>query len=239
MTRTILITRPRPAADDLADTLRVEGFSVYVQPLMTIEDLQAQPPSAPPQDVILTSQNAIAWCARSLRLDQHRFHVVGTHTAGLLHQQGATEIATIAPDAATLITKLEFLSPRPMLYPCGQEVSVDIGALLAPLGFVVQAIPVYAARALTMDHDVWQKIWRQPALCVPLFSRRTAQLLAATIEKTGCEGELLRHQVLCLSDQVAEAVRDLPWHGVRVSPQPDAACMLTELRRMGITDKTP
>ncbi len=234
--RDVLITRPQPAADELALLLRAEGHTVHIHPLLCIQALTPVMPTNLPRDVIVTSQNAVGWCAQVLQPNAHRFYVVGERTATMLHAVGHTDIMQVAGNASTLLAQFAGNPAQPLLYPCGQYVSVDIAGILGQQGFHVNALPVYVAKELPVDSEMWQEIWAHTGLMVPLFSGRTAQLLKKTVLQSGSISACSRQDVLCLSPHIADAVRDLPWRNLWVAQAPDLACMLTRLRQGVITD---
>ena len=58
--RTILVTRPQPAAEELAQKLKREGFETYVAPLMAYVDLNATIPDlANYQALVFSSARAV------------------------------------------------------------------------------------------------------------------------------------------------------------------------------------
>ncbi|MES2729023.1 MAG: uroporphyrinogen-III synthase [Pseudomonadota bacterium] len=232
----VLVTRPRAEAEEMAVQLRKDGYTVYVRPLLDIHLLPTSLPDVLPEDVIVTSVHAVPFCRTYLASGSYRFYVVGARTADALRNAGHHDIMHVAPDADRLLTHLSDGQARPVLYICGQHTQADIPGVLSPLGFTVTRVPVYVADPAPVDYNDWHTFWAHTSLHIPLFSVRTATVMKQAVLSRTPPLDTSQHRVFCMSEKIADVVRDLGWAEIWVAHTPDLACMLTALRQRIITE---
>ncbi|MBV6658796.1 MAG: uroporphyrinogen-III synthase [Devosiaceae bacterium] len=246
----VLITRAEPFASETAQRVKALGYTPVVMPLTAIVPLEegvrglrnTLANSQPVRAVIVTSAavphvllaGTIYSDAYLNGLRTSRFFVVGNRSADLLREAGLTVEEPPAGDVAELIDMLRHSgsfarSPQPPLYLCGRDrrpVLEDAFAQIVP-------IEVYEARALAPSADKQDLMPVGSAdLAVLAYSARSANLIASALKSAFKDNHLPNLVWVCLSAQVADAVRT-SWSedaSVHVSEKPNEIALLATLQ---------
>jgi uroporphyrinogen-III synthase len=238
----VLVTRPAPDGERTARRLAALGHEPVLSPVISIEPTQPPPrliPGPLPDVILVTSANAL----RAVEHHRERADLqdlpllaVGARTAALAERMGFRDVEAAGGTATSLIEMAwERMSEGgTALYLAGRNRAVDIAAALGPSGIDVSMVVVYAAQAephMTLQADL---MLREDALDVVLHhSARSAALLLAQIQD---DPDLWRAAAglthLCLSQQVATALKPLGGETVLIARQPDEKSLLDLLKTL-------
>lgn len=226
----ILITRPEPQAGRLAQELaaRFKGVPVLVAPLMALEWLEPALPAGAFAALILTSETGARAAgrmkARGAPLPAHAF-CVGDRTAEEARARGfsAVSAAGDARDLARLIAQTP--GEGALLHLHGLDRAADMGALLP--GRSVTSLAVYSQRAQPLPPEAARLLQGEGSVLVPLFSPRSARLLAAACPE-GLRARLLPVAIsVAAKEQLPPALRP----ATLVAARPDGPAMLAAIAR--------
>jgi uroporphyrinogen-III synthase len=127
--------------------------------------------------------------------------------------------------AALVAARLQ--APARLLYLAGEERSGDLAGLLRDKNFAVETVLVYRAVAAT---DL------PPAAAAALtagidgvfhFSRRSAEAYLQAARRSGLLQDALAEPIhYCLSERIAEPLRDAGAANVRIAARPDEAALI-------------
>lgn len=146
----ILVTRPRPAADALADRLAAIGRRALLCPVSRIVPVADPAPAHAMAALIATSANAFL-TPLPAHLGGLACYCVGAATAAAAEAAGLTPRAATAGDAAGLARAILADRPAgPLLYLAGEPRKPDLEAALAEAGRPVTIWRRY--RAVAVDH---------------------------------------------------------------------------------------
>ncbi|MFD2185071.1 uroporphyrinogen-III synthase [Rhodoplanes azumiensis] len=224
----LLVTRPDPDGARTAAALRERGHEVLVAPMLHIAPV-ADPPigDGPWAAVALTSAHAIAAVAVRPRLAAVPVFTVGGKTAKAARAAGLSDVRSADGDVHALAEAIAAVLPGatdPVLYLAGEERAGDLEGLLAGHGLAVKTVVVYRAVAQTRLPDAVRAALAGGAIDAVLhYSRRTAEAFLAASTVAGLEAVVRSTRHLCLSAQVAAALRDTGAQDVRVAVHPDEA----------------
>lgn len=225
----VLITRPAPQGDRLAERLRMDWgdrVAVTQSPLMTTVYLTPEVPPGPFAAVILTSEVG-ALAARHLRGLPRLCHCVGTRTAEAAQESGFRP-GLVAPTAAALVSALLAEDTGPLLYLHGRDVSVRIDQLLAEAGRTATAAVVYDQQETPLNGSALALLRGEGPVVAPLYSVRSVRLLVAAMPP-GVGSEIWP---CAISEQVALALPDDLRDRCAVAETPDGAGMMSALQRV-------
>jgi|GEM_PF-1523751 len=224
----VLITRPQPQADRLAEALRAVlpvAVQVVVAPLMRMELLAVGVPKGPFGAVILTSE-AGAMAAARLRSDLPALvYCVGPRTAEAALVAGFV-IGEVAPTAELLLPRLMAMThDGPLIYLHGRDVSVRIDQVLNDAGIGTDGVAVYAQQRCNLSEEAIDVLRAKRAVLVPLYSRRSAELFFAE-----CPDDVRTEVWPCVIAKpvLAEVPKGLLAR-VLVADAPDGAAMTTAI----------
>ncbi|MFY0633470.1 MAG: uroporphyrinogen-III synthase [Vannielia sp.] len=220
----VLLTRPARGNAEFAEALRGALGSVEIIENPLLEIVPQEPVELPgPEDgVIFTSARAVEVFSNWQEGAGRRAWCVGSRTAEAAREAG---FAAVAGDGAA--AHLPALLGRedtvpPLWHLRGLHQRRDVAAELQALGYDCRSIVIYDQRALPLAGQIRTRIEAGEAMVAPLFSPRTAGLLAAEVKNIGAN---LR--VVALSSAVADK-----WPAPSaVAERPDAAAMLEAVRR--------
>lgn len=228
----LLLIRPEDRAHRFALALRgVMGRDprTVISPLMRILPLGLAPAERALADgarsVILTSEAAVTHGAALVPAGVAAF-CVGERTAAAARAAGLA-VAGSWPDAASLAAE----APLPAgagLHLRGRHVAADLGALLAPRGVALREIVVYDQQSCPLTAEAQALLRGQGSIVVPLFSPRSARLLA----EAGGPAARGRLHLVALSPAVKAAAEPLVARGIVLAERPDASAMLEAVRHL-------
>lgn len=226
----VLITRPQPQADRLAEAVRPvvpDAVAVVVSPLMRMERLAFTLPKRPYGAVVLTSE-AGAVIAATMRADLPDLaHCVGERTAEAAQDAGFS-VGEVAPTADLLLQRLMVIAhPGRMIYLHGRDVSVRIDQVLTKAGIGADAVAVYAQTRGHLTDEAMGLILTKKAVLVPFYSRRSAELFFAECP-VGKGAEIWP---CVIAQGVIGAVPAGCWARAIVADAPDGAAMQAAIIR--------
>ena len=236
--RTVLVTRPQPAADELAEKLRGRGYGALGAPMMEYVGVDAAfPDLADYQALIFTSAEGVRHFSSLADASNLPVLAVGDATAAAAARAGFTRVISAkgngAAVAALLAEEAPKLNLKKILHPCSADTPDSIAAALEGMDVTVVRRPVYKA-ALTENFpdDVLAALRRGTVDTVMLFSARTAANFVNLLQKSGIEN-LSRHlEVIAISKAAAAPLGELHWRCVRVAKKPQLAAVVQALNAL-------
>lgn len=231
---TILITRPEAAARRFAEALRAAGCPapLLIAPLMAIREIPgalaaAALPAAEARGVILSSVHGAAGFAAQSPLRPPAW-CVGQSTARAAHAEGfAVEAA--AADADDLFRLMIGAGrPGPYLHPRGHHARGDLAGRLTAAGLPTAEVVIYEQEERPLDADARAALGGSAAVVAPVFSPRSARLLARAARAASAPLHLV-----AISDAAARAWREdcaSAAQSLRIARRPDAAAMVDAVR---------
>ncbi len=224
----VALFRARKDASASAARLRRLGFSVACLPVIEITDRPVRPRRTHYDAVIATSDKA--FLSDTPLAKASPLYVVGARTARAAEARGWRLALAPAPDAEQLIKALAAaLKPGAnVLYLAGRDRKEAIeAALMGP--FALEVVEAYGAEA----REAWRP--REAAALKSCdaalhYSRRSASLAAALAKAAGAEAPFLGLEHVCLSSDVAEALRAIGATRIAIAETPDEAGLFHELR---------
>jgi uroporphyrinogen-III synthase len=230
----ILITRPRPDAEPLADSLHQYGFETLIEPILDIDyipgpafDLDGV------QALLMTSANGVRAFATRDTHRHHRVFAVGEATAKTATDAGFDSVEAAGGDVESLATLVNArLDPTQggVFHPAGSAVAGDLGGILSRDGFDYRRDVCYHAKvAERLSPTAANEIQANRIDAVLLFSPRTAKAFCQCAIEAGCADSLRHVTAYCLSDAVAKAVNSVVWKEIVTSLRPDQAILVSLL----------
>lgn len=182
----VLITRPEPQASRFAADLSAACPQArpILAPLMQVEFLPVTLPADPFAALVLTSETAAEAAGRlreqALSLPKLAL-CVGDRTARSARRHGFEAVS--AEGAAEDLVALILSRPDHgrLLWLRGKDHAYDLGAALAKAGRRLLALPAYQQNALPLAPDALAVLNRPGPVILPLFSPRSARLVAAAL----------------------------------------------------------
>lgn len=219
-TARLLLTRPEEASRRFlaaCEARRGGAIPAILSPVMEIRRLDVRL-GEPPGALILTSENGAAR-AGELGLGALPAWCVGPRTAAVAQGEGF-RVTQAGPDAEGLVAAI--LAARPagrLLHLRGEHARGDIAGRLREAGLKADEAVAYRQEPLAPTAEARVALDGPEPLVVPLFSPRSAVLLAAWTPRAPLH-------VMAISDAVAEAARPLGPESVRVARSPAGEAMV-------------
>ena len=229
---TVALLRAREDAVRSAALLRAHGFDVALAPATWVRPTGAAPPAARFDAVAATSAKAIALLAPAARgaIFGLPLYVVGGRAADAAAATGLALAQPPAPNVAALSATLsERLAPQArVLYLAGRDRKPALEAALREIGARTTLLDVYVAEA----RDAWSEGEAGAlAACEAVlhYSRRAAVLAVALAARAGLNARFGAMAHVCLSEDVAEPLRDAGWPRVVCADAPTEARLVAAL----------
>jgi uroporphyrinogen-III synthase len=236
----VLVTRPEADAAELKAALEALGHEVTVEPLLEIETMPIDAGAFEgARGVIATSRNGLRALAESAALAQAAklpIFTVGPATSGLAREIGFQRIIAgegSASDLVPLILGCELCGHGPLVHMAGEEVAFDLVAELGRRGIEVRKVTAYRATAApSLSPQAAQAIARGSLDAVILMSPRTATIFAAVVGKAGLSEPAGRLAYVCLSANVAAALKGLAPTRINIAVRPNSSAILDAVGRV-------
>lgn len=227
----ILVTRPEPDNRATAEKLRALGYEALLAPLLRFEAVPAEL-DGEFAGVIITSANALRAAAIPRRLRALPLFAVGDHTAAAARDAGFRDARSAHGDASDLVAVVKAAKISPLLYLAGENVSADLPARLAEFGIVAVAKTVYRmAPAQTLPDDAKKALAGGTVAAVLHYSLQSAKAFVAVARAAGIEGSALALPQICISDRIAQFLREAGATRLAVAVTADENALLAALER--------
>ncbi len=234
----LLVTRPEPEAEVLAETLRKAGYKAIVEPMLVIRPIgNARLELTGVNALVVTSSNALRALSSHADLTIMRrlpLFVVGAATAEAARRLGFGEVIEGGGSAETLLPVLAsaFHSGARLLHLAGDVVAVDLATPLSRSGIALDTAVVYESVACSALSGKLVAALRQSEVDgVILMSPRTAATFVALVKQGSLTGEARRLVYFCISANTASALGDWAPDTIRVADQPDLMSLLALIDR--------
>jgi uroporphyrinogen-III synthase len=238
----ILVTRPYPDCESTAAALRARGLEALLAPVLRFATV-ALPAGfdADVSAVLVTSANALRAVEPQLKghpLLKLPLFAVGEHTASVARRAGFAKVLSADGDAAALceLVVASFRSrrvkPGPLLHFAGETAARDLTAELGARGIEVTSRVVY--RMVPVDRlpdDVCAAFAGGRVEAVLHYSARSAQAFLHAARADGIEISALSIAQCCISNAVAQVLREAGAARVMVAGAPNEAALLAALER--------
>lgn len=230
----VLVTRPSEDSKLLIAELERRGHQAVSAPLLGIRFLIGDKLNVDGvQALLLTSANGVrAFAARSSDRDLPAL-CVGDATAREALALGFETVKSASGDVVALAKlAVDQANPSlgPLLHPAGSSVAGDLAGLVQGAGFTYRREVLYEAdKATDLPQAAQDALSTQDVDGVLLFSPRTGVAFVRLVDKAGLSEHLTSIDAFCLSDAVADTIKELPWRKVQVAARPDQASLLALL----------
>jgi len=209
----IIIIRPQPdASRDVAWLARYHVPALAAPVMEPAPKAHTLPDSSRFQAILFTSRYAVAGLAESAAITGWRslpVYAVGRGTALAAKQAGFTHIVTGHGGGAGLVPLIN-RDLRPdaggLFWPSAEVISYDMAAHLAPDGFTVQRMPVYAMPpSAGLDDAVAQRLATARSAAVVAMSARSLSLFSDMLGGAGLDAARKHISVIAASAAIAAA----------------------------------
>ncbi|HPF46054.1 MAG TPA: uroporphyrinogen-III synthase [Emcibacteraceae bacterium] len=221
----LLLTRPLNESKALAEQLRRQNITVYIDPLMSVKYLPIEPDIITNhQAIILTSGNAVKALEYFDIENDFPIYTVGNKTANLVKMAGQTNVISADGDEKILsdLIKNE-LSPDngPLLYLCGVHRTGKLAETLINEGFQVKCQEVYRMDAVSELNESSKILLNSRAIdFIPFYSARSAIIFKRLISTAGMDNTLATITALCLSPAIKKELSSLSWKEIITAKRP-------------------
>jgi uroporphyrinogen-III synthase len=217
-TPTILLTRPEAQSRDLAARLGAQvGVPILVSPILEIAPVPFALPVTP-RFLVLTSAHA-AEAARRAGLAGLPAFCVGDRTGEAAAAAGLRP-RSASGDASALLALLKAEAPPgPGLYLRGRHAASDLEADLSAAGIDTHSVVAYDQLPRPLSPEARAALHGAAPVILPLFSPRSARLVAAE-----AEGATAPLDLIPISANAAAAWKGRP-ASVTLAAAPDGASM--------------
>lgn len=227
--KTLLLTRPEALSRALAkdiETIFTGQARCIIAPLMAIVPVGKLPDTASFQALLFTSVNGVQTFAAMGGITDRPCYCVGARTADAARNAGLNAISAngATADLVALVTKDLAPEDGALLYIHGENTAGDIAGELSNLGFSVSSEVLYQQAECEFSKATLNALENGEVGGLPLYSPLTARrLVKLLVDNPTWPTEKLT--ALCISENVAAEVRDLPFECVLVSAIPNGAAM--------------
>lgn len=221
----LLLTRPEPASSQVLSLIRqaVPDVHAIISPAFEIVTLAAELPLNLMQ-IVLTSATGAAQAARLGVAAGTKAWCVGDKTAAAARSAGFDAVSA-GRDAQSLI---EMIRTDPeaesLCHIRGVHSRGDVAQHLTALGKACSEVIAYDQRPCPLTRDALQALTSQTPVVLPLFSPRTADLIAC---RPTCP-----LTIVAMSEAVAEQAARLGPQRVVVAQSPNSADMIAATCRL-------
>ena len=231
----VLVTRPREDALQLADELTRLGYEVMLEPLLHIHVVEGASVNLEnTQGLLFTSANGVRAFAKTSGARTLPAYCVGDATAQEAKSQGFTFIHTASGDVdklAELIASKCDTSAGSFYHAAASKLAGDLSGMLSDRGFkYVRGILYESIHTENFTDQTIKAIRGGNVDAVLLFSPRTARSFVANLEKANLADKSQGLSLFCLSLNVENEIRNYDWKLVATPAKPNQQALLKLLK---------
>lgn len=229
--KTLLLTRPEAQSRALAKDIETKfpgQARCIIAPLMAIVPVGKLPDTTNFQALLFTSVNGVKAFAALGGSTDRPCYCVGARTADAARNAGLNAISAngAAVDLVALVAKNLAPEDGALLYIHGENTAGDIDGELSNLGFSVSSEVLYQQAECEFSKATLNALENGEVGGLPLYSPLTARrLVRLLVDNPVWPTEKLT--ALCISENVAVEMRNLPFERVLISANPNGEAMQT------------
>lgn len=232
MVQKVLITRPLVDANVLAKELDALGFETLIEPMLSIENINADLHDLQQYDgFIFTSANGVRSFSSLSDMRDKTVFTVGEKTAFEAIQSGFTIVQSTGSDVEALTA---FLKTQKGLYAHfrGKDVAQSFSNLLGCAADIsINEFIIYrAVKTTQISTNILNNMDNNDVSYVLFYSKRTAEIFVELLQCYECTSFVQGIKALCLADSMVECLSVLPWEEIRVAEHPNQRSMLELLK---------
>lgn len=214
----LLITRDESRSENIANFLRKNGFEVYFEPLLEIENLKidfAKSDFSKISAIILTSANACKAIIDAGFDKNIKIFSVGKKTSEKLIKAGFKNIHEPKNSSAAdllnlIIEKGEKNESLEMIYFCGQIVSLDFKKELKKYGFRLKEVLSYKTKSIkNFSSKILQNKKNFSFDYVLIYSQNSAETFYKAAKSDNLIEYFSSSKILCFSEKILQKVKEL------------------------------
>ncbi len=203
----VLVTRPAENSAETNQTFIKNGFQVFCEPLLNISYVPIAELLNENAHIITTSSYAIRALAKITPNRHFSIWCVGAQSAQTAHELGFKTIhaAPNEENAKSLMNTIacSVSKTEPLIYLRGLTVAVDMGTLLAQIGYKISPHIVYeSAPTLELSKECLALFHNKQIGALTLYSKETVNAFVTLVEKHQLKPFLGHITALCLSDSI-------------------------------------
>lgn len=234
----VLLTRPKEDALCTAKLLHEKEIEAHTEPMLAIEPMQEVLPALEramqgARAVIVTSHNALK-LMEQLPDKDILLLTVGESTAQCAREVGFEKAVCVGEDVQELkdmIVTTQHPEHGKLVYASGDVVKTDLEAILKPIGFTIERVVVYQAKASEALSKATIELLKDKKLTGILFySTRSAEVFMQLAAQAGVIDTLSTLTAYCMSQNVAAALEDEVFATVKVAKAPTEEALLGLLK---------
>jgi len=227
--KTLLLTRPKTQSRALSQDIETAfpGKAIcLVSPMIAITPTGELPNTSKFQAVLFSSVNGVQAFA-DLGGTARKCYCVGSRTKQAAQAAGLDAVSADGAAAELVSLVAMELHPEggPILHIRGEHTTGDIAENLAAQGFIVDQAVLYKQLACDLTDAAREGLAQGNVQGLPLYSPLTARRIARIL-KENPTWPTQKLTALCISQNVADALRDLNLGRVEIATGPNGAAML-------------
>lgn len=225
----VLITRPLEDTQAIVETLQSKEIEVSLYPLFKVTFLPA-PPIKDPQALLITSKNALRALEGKNELTKVPLLTVGDETAEYARRMGFTSVKSAggtSKDLLSLALKTYNPTEGSLWYLSGKKIKEDIASSLNAQGVQAEHAIVYDIQdPHEIPSGLREELKADKITHILFFSPRTARVIGGFLREGSFHEALSKVSSLCLSQDVAKEISNMPWKDLWISPRPNVKNLL-------------
>lgn len=230
----LLLTRPLSDSEATARKLQDLGHSSLIEPLLSLEWLDEEPPDTDDvQAILLTSNNAALALARQTVNRDMPIFAVGKATAGAAGEAGFKNVNSADGDVfalARLVATKCLPEDGAVLHLAGEDTTGDLAGSLGRAGLDLRRAVVYRARPARQFSAAAVAALENGGLDgVLLFSPRSATVFTGLLGREGLSESCAGLDLYALSQAVSHAAAELIFRDRHIPKYPSQADLLALL----------
>jgi len=227
--KTLLLTRSKAQSRALVKDIETQfpyKARCLISPLMAIVPVGGLPDISKFQAVLFTSVNGVQTFV-DMGGRATKCYCVGARTAQVAQAAGMDAVSANGAAADLVALAAKDLNPEdgPLLYIHGEHTAGDIAQNLSTRGFTVEQAVLYSQQACDLTDAANQALAQGEVQALPLYSPLTARRFAKILTENP-DWPMQDLTALCISQNVAAELRNLPIGHVELAAEPNGAEML-------------
>lgn len=241
MTKTILITRPEPAASNTARQLNSldlgVSFNAIASPLLAALTKPFAWPTQNFESIVLTSARAVEnLAALPNQIANCKTYTVGSTTAEAARHAGFKNIADLPKRINTVQLLVDHLAknitPASVLYLCGEQRTKDLAKLLAPFHVQTTLIETYSMTPIPLSDQAQLALSHGEIFAVAHYSSATANRFIKVTKPFAKLIESRAPHHICMSQNIADILARSAFENIHLAQTPTQGAMLDVCKKI-------